>query len=68
MPQTFSTRGAAHWLNRHAHLSDSNLKINTRYVKRLNRECRLLPEARGFFGRRYTLEQLKKYADEVRPR
>lgn len=68
MPQTFSARGAARWLNRHAHLGDSNFQINTRYVRRLNRECRLLPETRGFFGRRYTLEQLKKYADEVKPR
>lgn len=66
--QTFSTRAAARWMREHVHFADKSIKITPAYIKRLQNECRLLPHSRGLFGPRYTLAQLEKYADEVRPR
>ena len=47
---------------------DQSIKINKKFLKRLDEECRLLPIRRGLFGKRYSLAQLQKYASETQPR
>lgn len=63
-----SKRQTIHWMREHVVFEDKSIKINSAFLKRLNEECRLLPDARGIFGVKYKLSKLKKYANEVRPR
>lgn len=64
----YSRRSAAKWLARHVNLLNREIKVNAAYLKRLEQECRLLPAKAGVFGKRYTLQQLQKYAAETQPR
>lgn len=68
MNHYYSRRAAANWLAKHVKLLNRNIKVNAAYLKRLEQECRLLPAKAGLFGKRYTLQQLKKYAAETQPR
>lgn len=64
----YSARQAAKYLAAHVHFEDQSIKINKKFLKRLDEECRLLPIKRGLFGKRYSLTQLQKYAFETQPR
>lgn len=63
-----SKREAIKWMRQNVIFEDKTLKINKAFLKRLEQECRLLPDGRGLFGPTYNLEKLQKYAKEVRPR
>lgn len=63
-----SKRQTIHWMREHVVFEDKSIKINSAFLKRLNEECRLLPDGRGLFGPTYNLEKLQKYANEVKPR
>lgn len=63
-----SKRQAIHWMREHVVFEDKSIKINSAFLKRLNQECRLLPDARELFGVQYKLSKLQKYANEVKPR
>lgn len=68
MDHYYSRRAAANWLAKHVKLLNHEIKVNAAYLKRLEQECRLLPAKAGLFGKRYTLQQLQKYAAETQPR
>lgn len=68
MKRYYSARQAAKYLAAHVHFEDQSIKINKKFLKRLDDECRLLPVKHGFFGKRYSLAQLQKYAFETQPR
>lgn len=66
--QTLSKHQAIAWMRGHVVFEDKSIKINSAFLKRLQQECRLLPDARNLFGPRYSLARLQKYANEVKPR
>lgn len=68
MRKYFNNRQAAAWLKKRVHFESDEVTMNTRFVKRLQDECRLLPAKKTLFGKRFTLAQLQTYAQEVKPR
>lgn len=63
-----SRHQAVKFLRYRVKFQDKSIKINGKYLKRLNEECRLLPKKHGLFGPKYSKDQLLHYVDEVRPR
>lgn len=62
----YTRRQAAHWLKFRVHYGDPSVHMNTRFLKRLKNECRLLPAKHTIFGDRYSEKQLKTYANEMK--
>lgn len=59
---------AIDWLNEHAQIGNANITINKRFMKMLEETGRLFPDKRTLFGRYYTINHLKIYAHDVKPR
>lgn len=63
-----STNKAVQWLNQNATFGNKKEAFNRKVMKKMDRNCRLMPAKRGLFGKRYSLMELKEYARDVKPR
>ncbi len=63
-----SRKQAIRWLNRHITFGETGDKFDNKIMKMLDKTCRLMPIKNTLFGKRYSLEQLKQYVRDVKPR
>lgn len=59
---------AIKWLNDNAQIGNANIEINKKFMKMLEETGRLFPDKRTFFKKYYTVDHLKLYAHDVKPR
>lgn len=65
----YTTHQAAKYLSDKVHFADPDIKLNTKFIKRLREEVRLVPRKRSFIGQPlYSKKQLDTYAYELNPR
>lgn len=63
-----STNAAIKWLQENAQIGQDDLKVDRKFMRKLDDTCRLMPDKHGLFGKRYSLKHLKQYAHDVKPR
>ncbi len=42
--------------------------FTNKFMKRLSKTCRLVPDKNTLFGKKYSLLELKEYANDINPR
>lgn len=62
-----SRNQAEQWLNQHTLYGKKKMFTN-KFMKRLSKTCRLVPDKNTLFGKKYSLLELKEYANDINPR
>lgn len=59
---------AIEWLNDNAQIGNADITINKKFMKMLEETGRLFPDKQTLFKKYYTVDHLKLYAHDVKPR
>lgn len=63
-----SRNQAEQWLNQHTLYGKKRKMFTKKFMKRLSKTCRLVPDKNTLFGKKYSLLELKEYANDINPR
>ena len=63
-----SRNQAEQWLNQHTLYGKKRKMFTNKFMKRLSKSYRLVPDKNTLFGKKYSLLELKEYAHDVNPR
>ena len=63
-----SRNQAEQWLNQHTLCGKKRKMFTNKFMKRLSKSYRLVPDKHTLFGKKYSLLELKEYAHDINPR
>ena len=63
-----SRNQAEQWLNQHTLYSQKKNGFTNKFMRKLKNSYRLLPDKDSIFGKKYSMRELKEYANDVNPR
>ena len=63
-----SRNQAEQWLNQHTLYGQKKKLFTNKFMKMLKSTYRLVPDKGGIFRKKYSLRELKEYANDVNPR
>lgn len=63
-----SRNQAEQWLNQHTLYGQKKKLFTNKFMKMLKNTSRLVPDKGGIFGKKYSMRELKEYANDVNPR
>lgn len=63
-----SINQAEQWLNQHTLYGQKKKVFTNKFMRKLKNSYRLLPDKDSIFGKKYSMRELKEYANDVNPR
>lgn len=63
-----SRNQAEQWLNQHTLYGQKKKAFTNKFMKMLKKSYRLVPDKDSIFGKKYSMQELKEYANDVNPR
>lgn len=63
-----SRNQAEQWLNQHTLYGQQKKVFTNKFMRKLKNSYRLLPDKDSIFGKKYSMRELKEYANDVNPR
>lgn len=63
-----SRNQAEQWLNQHTLYGQKKKVFTNKFMRTLKNSYRLLPDKDSIFGKKYSMRELKEYANDVNPR
>lgn len=63
-----SRNQAEQWLNQHTLYGQKKKVFTNKFMRKLKNSYRLLPDKDSIFGKKYSMRELKEYANDVNPR
>lgn len=63
-----SRNQAEQWLNQHTLYGQKKNGFTNKFMRTLKNSYRLLPDKNSIFGKKYSMRELKEYANDVNPR
>ena len=63
-----SRNQAEQWLNQHTLYGQKKKVFTNKFMRTLKNSYRLVPDKDSIFGKKYSMRELKEYANDVNPR
>lgn len=63
-----SRNQAEQWLNQHTLYGQKKKVFTNKFMRKLKNSYRLVPDKDSIFGKKYSMQELKEYANDVNPR
>lgn len=63
-----SRNQAEQWLNQHTLYGQQKKVFTNKFMRKLKNSYRLVPDKDSIFGKKYSMRELKEYANDVNPR
>ena len=63
-----SRNQAEQWLNQHTLYGQKKKVFTNKFMRTLKNTYRLVPDKDSIFGKKYSMRELKEYANDVNPR
>lgn len=63
-----SRNQAEQWLNQHTLYGQKKKVFTNKFMRKLKNSYRLVPDKDSIFGKKYSMRELKEYANDVKPR
>ena len=63
-----SRNQAEQWLNQHTLYGQKKKVFTNKFMRKLKNSYRLVPDKDSIFGKKYSMRELKEYANDVNPR
>ena len=63
-----SRNQAEQWLNQHTLYGQKKKFFTNKFMRTLKNTYRLVPDKDSIFGKKYSMRELKEYANDVNPR
>ena len=63
-----SRNQAEQWLNQHTLYGQKKKVFTNKFMRKLKNSYRLVPDKDSIFGKKYSMRELKEYANDVNPK